>query len=482
MTLAASPKVTSRRLNLWSETAGACLLVAETIVFTIVNRLFFINALHWTFLAGLVALTLCGSYLLMRAMHRFQILLAYRRIIFLVWGTILLYAIFKWLLYPTASANPFILFLMPFAGFFSVTEYRYELIQALVFMLILWRGVSLANEATAFLRSIHSFQLGAFLFILYGFSLAWTSSFSTVIPFLLFVFFSLIGITFARMGDITTLRGGRIPVLNRGWVLGILLTALAVILLSSLAGFFASTYLSGIASKIVLFAFTVLGVVVLIIAAPVIILFLLMLPWLNEQVKRFVQNAVQTGSLEIYRSITELQNIQPEGAVRSLNFAITIALALVMTGLIVFVLIRLRASRKRIASQAEDDAESLEKTLKKLRRGGAVFSPIHPLARLQQMMAAARIRQIYIQLLALCARLNLPRPHAATPREFLLSMNELFPRFQTELGLITDAYQRIRYGQLPEQEAEVSVVIEAWRAIREYGRKEIRERKRRMRY
>ena len=44
-------------------------------------------------------------------------------------------------------------------------------------------------------------------------------------------------------------------------------------------------------------------------------------------------------------------------------------------------------------------------------------------------------------------------------------MGEIFPQYATDLGVITEAYVRVRYGELPERLDEVSAVEAAWKRV-----------------
>lgn len=54
-----------------------------------------------------------------------------------------------------------------------------------------------------------------------------------------------------------------------------------------------------------------------------------------------------------------------------------------------------------------------------------------------------------------------------TPLEFLPTLRGLFPNHFDEIKLITEAYNRVRYGELPEVSGDIQRVEEAWRRVRE---------------
>jgi hypothetical protein len=96
----------------------------------------------------------------------------------------------------------------------------------------------------------------------------------------------------------------------------------------------------------------------------------------------------------------------------------------------------------------------------------------------RQYLAAARIRRIYAHLLALSAKLDLPRPAARTPLEFLPSLQGLFPGLKGELSTITSAYLLVRYGELPETPEELQEVETAWHLVSASGADQLKARRR----
>jgi hypothetical protein len=97
-------------------------------------------------------------------------------------------------------------------------------------------------------------------------------------------------------------------------------------------------------------------------------------------------------------------------------------------------------------------------------------------------MIAFRIRWIYSQLMDLVTRLEHPRPQATTPLEFLPTLVQLFPALPQDLTNITQAYNQVRYGELPESEEELTIIIASWERVKDEGKKhQVRLRRRRTR-
>ena len=69
------------------------------------------------------------------------------------------------------------------------------------------------------------------------------------------------------------------------------------------------------------------------------------------------------------------------------------------------------------------------------------------------------------------------RRFSQTPLEFLPSLQGLFPDLMVELDTITEAYLRVRYGELPETASEVEYVERAWRLIQVEGQTKLREKR-----
>ena len=56
-----------------------------------------------------------------------------------------------------------------------------------------------------------------------------------------------------------------------------------------------------------------------------------------------------------------------------------------------------------------------------------------------------------------------------TPLEFVPQMEHLFPDCNSELVNITNAYLKVRYGELPETQHEVQAVLIAWNKVKKTG-------------
>ena len=78
--------------------------------------------------------------------------------------------------------------------------------------------------------------------------------------------------------------------------------------------------------------------------------------------------------------------------------------------------------------------------------------------------------------MGLCEQMGKPRPRSLTPNEFLDRMYKLFPENGIDLEIITAAYIKVRYGELPETSKDVTEVFESWDRINHYGKGYVEER------
>jgi len=81
-------------------------------------------------------------------------------------------------------------------------------------------------------------------------------------------------------------------------------------------------------------------------------------------------------------------------------------------------------------------------------------------------LAAMTIRRIYAQTAALGKECGAPRLACATPYEYLPTLTRLFPGVEPDLEIITGAYVRAHYGELPDTPERLGEVREAFRRVR----------------
>jgi hypothetical protein len=83
----------------------------------------------------------------------------------------------------------------------------------------------------------------------------------------------------------------------------------------------------------------------------------------------------------------------------------------------------------------------------------------------RRSLAAASIRRIYQEMTWLAGSYGYPRAAFETPYEYLPTLAEVWPEQRAEATLVTEAYNRVRYGEVPETRPELEAIEAAWRRL-----------------
>lgn len=449
-----------------------------------------------------ILLTLGGMYFLMYLVslfaERVSLRLVFRRIAFAV-ALLICLVVGLDILSGDLSRFDFWKFLgQPLVTFQDIADLvPMEFLILIIILYICWRGILLAGVYIEPFGILASFRTGIVLFFLHG--LVFTSPDSApLIALDVFLMTSLLALSSARVAVLSQQRGGQSISFDRQWLVGMTLAVMGVVGVAVVIG----NMMRGSGFIVIHRIFTVLLNVLLIILTPLV--------WLAEQFLftlgklldlsnffEFLVNLFRDVQILVENVITAVSMwLDPdslESVSRIANWLI-LNKSLVLWGTIVFFLLIVllavgRYVRRRERQPALAEVESLmeQKDLidllrDALRRGlGRMMGGLDKLAglrRARRWLAAARIRRIYALLMDLSAQLNQPRPAARTPLEFLPTLKVLFPGLNAELETITDAYLRVRYGDLPETDEEVKSVEAAWRLVSHTGHDQIRAQKR----
>ena len=356
-----------------------------------------------------------------------------------------------------------------------------EFLVGLLVLVVAWRGVSHAQEYIEPATVRRSFVVGLFMFLGYIF-------FNTIITgedpgVFLYLFFlvGLLAMGAARISVISSLRGGvRVP-FDRNWFLGVLIGTTVIVALASVIAWIFSTRLH-ILEQIGSLLLGMIGLIMVAVISPAIYLMQTIIQGIRPD-SAFLRNTLR--AIEELRAAfaglaSDLLNLMDRIGIFNWGprlrplflWGILIFVAfLVITGLFRWALREAEERGEERESLSNADLlrllkDALQNRLRKLADSLSGLTSIRPGLHL---LAAARIRRIYALLMQMAERLGKPRPPAITPLEFLPALGELFPALEKDLALITHAYIRVRYGELPETQGELDLVEAAWERVRAEG-------------
>ena len=337
-----------------------------------------------------------------------------------------------------------------------------------------WRGLTLSQDLLRPTTAWRRFELGLLLFMAYLFIASQVSFYRPGFGvFVLFLFSGLMAVVFARVSYVGINKGSSKNPFDLRWLSSVFGILGGTVTLAALAGSLLTgqyrLFLDFLASAIKF----LIAVTVFILGIPGLLVSLLItpfVPWL----KMLVPESNETFNLDTLSQmfdLSEAENLPP----------ISISIQTICFWALVLLLVVVLIARIRRTLQARRYSTTLEPELL-LRRGEAreiirkalqdalngLAARLRPARRL---IAAARIRRIYTQLMDLSEQLNCPRPESATPYEFLPALGELFTTQTEDLRVITEAYVRVRYGEFPESMAEIELVESAWQRLLETGQR-----------
>lgn len=291
---------------------------------------------------------------------------------------------------------------------------------------------------------------------------------------LLFFFFALTVISLVRAENVEQEQSGTASTLNAHWFMTVVAAALLIIILTGtmtalLAGeslFVAVTWLSPLWSALQ-FGATVTGVILFELVYPSLELFAGLIQWLSGILgSLFGQVSATLLESPFFSDLNSPLIPTPTETVETVGPTLTgkATAAFIMIGLLVIIALAL-AKTYRQATFATRDSE----------RSRAIVEPddepdfgrrlLKRIGLLRNWRAAASVRRIYRQMCAAAAAVGYPRSGSETPYEYLSSLNRVWPELTDDTRLITEAFIRVRYGEVPETDEELETLRSAWRRL-----------------
>ena len=359
-----------------------------------------------------------------------------------------------------------------------------------------WRGISLAQERIGPTVVREHFVVGIIMFVMFGLVNTLVTGETPGYFVFSFLFFSTLAMSFARFSVLGQLKGGRSADFNRRWFIGVFLASSATVGIALLSAEVIARFLHWIA-YLIMGIMGLIALLVWLLLTPILALLINLInknssgsplfKQLSEQIDRF-----QTMMRELMERLSTFVGISGLGETISRwtpgikLILLGSILALVIAGILIWMAMQIWKERKRRRISEEQevifDRNELWQLIKTILRNqwNSLANNVSNAADLRKrarLRAAARIRQVYGDLMDLSEELGSPRNEAQTPLEYLPDLARCFPLFTDQVFLITQGYLRVRYGELPETHQEVSDVEEAWKQVQTAGKEMLEEHK-----
>jgi hypothetical protein len=288
---------------------------------------------------------------------------------------------------------------------------------------------------------------------------------------------ALLAMSISRAQSIARGPGARQNPFGRGWALGLASLVLLTIAAGALVGKLLGT--PGAFDAARTFGKGLFALLQLLLAPVLFVLFLTIYQALRSfnpgdetQIPRPLDlNEVQDWMSELQRrtgaDASWIAWINAHGETLILLLLGAILLAVVI-GVVLFA----RREGERSGVEDADEGESLfsrqaliDDLRNRLRKAGEALDPRRFAAGLRRRWVESVVRRIYARLLRLAAERGVERRPSETPLEFSSRLQFSYPDAQAAALLITQAYNKVRYGELPDEEIDLQGVRSSWQHL-----------------
>jgi hypothetical protein len=469
------------RYGLWAELASLFRILCELLLLTVWFTGLSNTIISWSASFFILALFFIGSYLFSRWLTSRKWSLGLERGLLIGW--IVFIMLLGWHLLAAGRIH------MTSGQFFAqilaehLSPQTTFVFWALLFSLIcVLRGVQINRYPAGGRDLVLTLRWGLVLFGIFAL-LFGREHFSFFLPaFFFFLLACLTGMSLARVAGLAEQSGGRLPGFTWHWAAGIAGTAGLVTLLGLLASLIINLDVAELLGKGLVTLLQLVTGAMVVITSPLLVViiavvqFLLTLvaPELGEVIDQDLVNLDQPFLEQWEDTAVEKTHIDP---------ALFLMIGVVLL-IVVIAVIQLKRRNGRRLPPVEEFSTDIREPQKKANPLRDLFASRErrkKRASAKSLLAAARIRFAYSQLMELCEKLGKARPRAVTPLEFIPRMDSLFPDNPDDLRAITQAYIKVRYGEYPETDAEVTAVLDAWKRLNELGKEQLQEHGRHLR-
>ncbi|MCE5207658.1 MAG: DUF4129 domain-containing protein [Chloroflexi bacterium] len=470
------------RYGLWSELANLFRILNELLLMLVWFIALSEKQASWGESFLVLGMIYVGSYLFSRLLHSLKLKISLERLLFTLWILITVFLGLKFLFLANTSMT-----LDQFMSQIFLEDVSPETTFAfwvLLFSLMaMLRGVQLTRYPVSASDMTENFRWIIVIFAIFAVIFGHFQLEVFLPSFFVFLLSSLAGLSLARIADLSENNGGRLPGFNLRWAAGIGGTALGVIFLSLIFSLIINLDVAKLLGQGLTLLVQFISGALVVVASPLIWVVITIFQFLLKLISPNLENVLNENELDMGSQM--LDDLQGEAANAVRIDPRLYAMIGVLLLLVLIAIIQLKWHPWRRELVGEEDSSQIETPLKKNNPLKNLFPSRGRIKRrssAKSLFAAARIRFTYGQLMDLCEKMGKPRPRSVTPLEFLPRMDNLFPLNHVDLETITNAYIKIRYGELPETDRDVEEVLEAWKRISEAGKEFLEERARNLRH
>ena len=350
-----------------------------------------------------------------------------------------------------------------------------------VLIVLMWaRGIRLATRSFDVQRIGLRLRVGGLIFAPIAIWFAYQRLFWDITPFLLLFFMAgLTAVALVRAEEVEQYRSGRSASLSPRWLGAVFAASLLTIFTAgglastisgepavAVVGWLAPFWLAlEFAAAVALTTFTYLAVPVLAVFEPILEFLILTLGAVLARVLAQLALVLPAEGLEAAEELNPLfeEITSAASGIGTGGRLIILLLMLALVLLVALILSRLY----RQATLAVGNGSVIASGSDRPDEAGKGRQLLQRLGFWRQWRTAASIRRIYQQMLRAAAARGFPRVESETPYEYLMTLARLWPENRADSRLITEAYVKIRYGQLPETRAELDAIKDAWQRLEE---------------
>jgi len=343
-----------------------------------------------------------------------------------------------------------------------------------------WRGILLVTREVDISRFGERFRRGGLFIAPLAILLAHFQLDYSIMPFILLFF--AVGVTavlLTRAEQAEQYQQSIIATLSPKW-LG---TVVGVGMLTTfIAGAF-STFVSQKPSQINLFLAPVwqalrflgasVGLMMAYLISPLLTIFnaiingiLNFLKWLGRNLfvpidQTPVQEDTSSGNVALQRYFLEIQQNSLD---RVINWKIVLLVLLILAVLIAVYALGRYYDRNKVITDNGRFTQIIDAFIGQI-SGGRFSLPKRRKEKAFDWETAVSIQRTYEKMAQTAKKLGFPRQQIQTPYEYLPTLNQLWPLNNDDIHLITHAYVRARYGELPDTKEKFQQIKQAWKRI-----------------